>query len=85
MPSRSIAQHYETYFVERRDGDTAAGLLGAETPTSITLRQGVGREIVIRRAEIAKMAVSPQSTMPADLDTLISPEEMADLLAFIRR
>jgi putative membrane-bound dehydrogenase-like protein len=85
LPSRSIAQHYETYVVERRNGDTAAGLLGAETPTSITLRQGGGREIVIRRAEIAKMAVSPLSTMPADLDTLISPEEMADVLAFIRR
>ena len=85
LPSRSIAQHYETYVVERRDGDTAAGLLGAETPTTITLRQAGARELVIRRAEIAKMSVSPQSTMPADLDAEISPEEMADLLAFIRR
>jgi hypothetical protein len=31
------------------------------------------------------MAVVPQSTMPADLATQISPEAMADLLAFIRR
>ncbi len=85
LPSRSIAQHYETYVVERRDGDTAAGLLGAESPTSITLRQGGGREIVIPRSEIAKMAVSPVSTMPPDLDTLIPPEDMADVLAFIRR
>jgi putative membrane-bound dehydrogenase-like protein len=85
VPSRSIAQHYETYVVERRDGGTAAGVLGAETATTITLRQGGEREIVLRRAEIAKMAVSPQSTMPPDLDTAISPAEMADLLAFIRR
>jgi hypothetical protein len=31
------------------------------------------------------MAVSPQSTMPPDLDQAVSPEEMADLLSFIRR
>ena len=85
LPSRSIAQHYETYVVERTGSGTAAGVLGAETPTTITLRQGGDRTVVIRRAEIRKMAVSPQSTMPADLDQAISPEEMADLLAFIRR
>lgn len=85
VPSRSIAQHYETYVVERRDGGTAAGVLGAETPTTITLRQGGDRTIEIRRADIATMAVSPLSTMPPDLDQAMSPEEMADLLAFIRR
>ena len=85
LPSRSIAQHYETYVVERTGKGTAAGVLGAETPTTITLRQGGDRTVVIRRAEIRKMAVSPQSTMPPDLDQAISPEEMADLLAFIRR
>lgn len=84
LPSRSIAQHYETYVVERRGSGTAAGLLGAETPTTITLRQGGDRTVVIPRADIKTMAVSPQSTMPADLDQAISPAEMADLLAFVR-
>jgi putative heme-binding domain-containing protein len=85
VPSRSIAQHYETYVVERAGGDTAAGVLGDETPTTITLRQGGGRDVIIRRDEIRKMAASPLSTMPADLDKAMSPEEMADLLAFIGR
>ena len=31
------------------------------------------------------MTVSPQSSMPADLDKLVTPEEMADLLAFLRK
>jgi putative membrane-bound dehydrogenase-like protein len=85
LPSRSIAQHFETYVVERSDGDTVAGVLGAETAATITLRQGGDRAVVIRRAEIRKMTVSPQSTMPADLDTIVAPADMADLLAFIRR
>ncbi|MEO5820326.1 MAG: PVC-type heme-binding CxxCH protein, partial [Vicinamibacteraceae bacterium] len=57
LPSRSIAQHYETYLVERRNGDTAAGLLGAQTATTITLRQAGARELAIQRAEIATMTV----------------------------
>jgi putative heme-binding domain-containing protein len=85
LPSRSIAQHYETYLVERRNGESDAGLLGAQTPTTITLRQAGARELAIERAEIAKMTVVPQSTMPSDLATLIAPEAMADLLAFLRR
>ena len=85
LPSRSIAQHYETYLVERKNGDTTAGLLGAQTASTIALRQAGARELVIERADIATMAAVPQSTMPADLATLISPEDMADLLAFIRR
>jgi putative membrane-bound dehydrogenase-like protein len=85
LPSRSIAQHYETYLVERTNGDTSAGLLGAQTASTIALRQTGARELVIQRTEIKSMAAVPQSTMPADLATLISPEEMADLLAFIRQ
>jgi putative heme-binding domain-containing protein len=85
LPSRAIAQHYETYVVERTNGETDAGLLGARTASTITLRQAGARELVIQRTEIATMTVAPQSTMPADLATLISPEEMADLLAFVRR
>jgi putative heme-binding domain-containing protein len=84
LPSQSIAQNYETYIVERANGETESGVLGGQTPTTITLRQGQGREIAVRRADIRKMTVAPQSSMPADLDKVIAPGEMADLLAFIR-
>jgi putative heme-binding domain-containing protein len=84
VPSQSIAQHYETYIVERRGGGTVAGVLGAQTPDTITLRQGQGQVVTIRRADIRSLAAAPQSSMPADLDKVITPSEMADLLAYIR-
>ena len=84
VPSQSIAQHYETYIVVRRGGGTAAGVLGAQTPDTITLRQGQGQAVTIRRADIRSMAAAPQSSMPADLDKVVTPPEMADLLAYIR-
>ena len=85
LPSQAIAQKYETYIVERTSGKTQSGVLAAQTPTSITLRQGSAQQVTIPRGEIRKMTVSPQSAMPADLDKLITPEQMADLLAFLRR
>jgi putative membrane-bound dehydrogenase-like protein len=85
LPSQSIAQQYETWLVERTNGETEAGILGAQTPASITLRQGFGREVTILRSDIRRMSVSPQSSMPADLDKVITPEEMADLIAYLRQ
>jgi putative heme-binding domain-containing protein len=85
LPSQSIAQKYETYVVDRNSGTTESGVLAAQTPTSVTLRQGDTQQVTIPRAEIRRMTVSQQSAMPADLDKLITPAEMADLLAFLRR
>ena len=83
-PQQAIAQGYETYLIERRDGRTEAGTLAEQTPTTVTLRQA-DQLIVIPRAEIARLTMVPQSSMPGDLDKVISPEEMADLLAYLTR
>ena len=58
--------------------------LAAQSAGSVTLRQA-GRTIVIPRREIKQLTVLGQSTMPADLDKAISPEEMADLLAYVTK
>jgi putative heme-binding domain-containing protein len=85
LPSQSIAQKYETYVVQRTSGTTESGVLANQTPTSVTLRQAGTQQVTIPRSEIRTMTVSPQSAMPADLDKLITPEQMADLLAYLRR
>ena len=83
-PNQSIAQGYETYLVERTNGRTDAGTLAEQTPTTITLRQA-GQPVVIPRTAIASITMTPQSSMPADLDQVISEQEMADLIAFLTR
>jgi putative membrane-bound dehydrogenase-like protein len=82
VPGRSIAQRYETWVVERVSGGSETGVLGAQTPTSVTLRLP-GRDVVVPRRDIRSMHVLPQSAMPADLDQVIDPQQMADLLRFI--
>lgn len=82
-PNRSIAQHYETYAVERRGGDALVGVIGEQSPTSITFRQGPGVTTTVRRSEITSMTVVPQSIMPESFSEQITPDDMAHLLAFL--
>lgn len=82
-PNRSIAQHYETYQVDRQGGEAIVGVIGEQSPTSITFRQGPGVTTTVRRSDIRQMVVVPQSIMPESFDELITPEDMAHLLAFL--
>jgi putative heme-binding domain-containing protein len=82
-PSRSIAQHYETYQVTRAAGDPLVGVISDQSPTAITFRQGPGQSVTVMRRDIRQMSVSPQSTMPEGLHEQVTPTEMADLLAYL--
>jgi putative membrane-bound dehydrogenase-like protein len=85
MPSRSIAPQYETYVVERISGGFEQGVLGTQTPEVVVLRKEEGHEVVIPRHDIRQMYFSNLSAMPPDLDQQIDQQQMADLIAFIRR
>ncbi len=82
-PNRSIAQHYETYQVERTSGEPIVGVIGDQSPTAITFRQGPGATTTVQRRDIRSMTVVPQSIMPESFDQQITPEEMGDLLVFL--
>ena len=84
QPSKSIEQGYETYVVELTSGDIVDGIMSAQTPATITLRQEQGRETVIARQEIKTMRVSKVSMMPEGLEKQISIGQMADLLTFLK-
>jgi putative membrane-bound dehydrogenase-like protein len=84
QPNRAIDNNYLGYTVRQLDGTVLTGILATETATSITLRQQGGKEAVIPRAEIDELRSSGQSLMPEGLERQIPPQDMADLLAFIK-
>ena len=84
MPNKSIAQGYESYVIETKSNGIVDGVLGPQSPTTITLRHEDGKEDVIRREDIQSMHVSNLSAMPADLEKQVSVQEMADLLQYIK-
>ena len=84
LPNKAIDNNYIGYTVRLVDGTVATGILATETATSITLRQQGNKELVIPRSEIEELKSSGLSLMPEGLERQIPPQDMADLLSFIK-
>jgi putative heme-binding domain-containing protein len=84
-PSNQITVGYNQYTVITEDGRIFSGVLAAETATSITLREEEKKETVILRKDIDEMVASPLSMMPQDVEKEVTPQDLADLLGFLRQ
>jgi len=83
-PSNQITVGYQNYTVVTEDGRIFTGVLAAETATSITLRKEEGVEQTILRKDIDEMEASPISMMPEELEKEVSPQDVADLISYLR-
>ncbi|MCS6863828.1 MAG: c-type cytochrome [Gemmataceae bacterium] len=83
-PSKAIADQYVQHQVLTTSEVTLTGLLVAETPQSITLRDANGKDTTIARNEIVgdirKLKIS---LMPDDIIAALSEEELVDLVAYL--
>jgi len=84
-PGNQITAGYRSYTVLTEDGRIFTGVLAAETATSITLRKEEAVEETILRKDIDEMEASDLSMMPEDLEKEVSPQDVADLIAFLRK
>ncbi len=84
LPSNSIADGYEYWTVERKNGEKSYGIISTETATAITLKNLAGMETVIPRNEIVKLSASNTSIMPAGFEQSLDPKAMNDLVSFIK-
>ena len=75
--------NYLQYVVVDRNGRTYTGLLSAQTATSITLKKEKAETITILRGDIEELVSSNKSLMPEGLEKELSPQAMADLLAYL--
>ncbi|MEO8498884.1 MAG: c-type cytochrome, partial [Planctomycetota bacterium] len=84
QPNRAIDNNYISYSVLTVDGQALTGIIAADTATSITLRQPENKSVTLLRAEIEEMRSNGVSLMPEGLEKTIPPQDMADLIAFIK-
>jgi putative heme-binding domain-containing protein len=84
FPSASFVRSYEPIVVSTKSGDIHMGILRGDTEEAVTLVTGPNAEQKIARAEIADMRPGNTSIMPAGLDTQLSKQELADLVAFLK-
>jgi putative membrane-bound dehydrogenase-like protein len=83
-PNAAIDGNYITYLVTTRDGKTYTGLLATETPTAIVLKRAENQQDTILRSEIEDIRSTGRSLMPEGLEKELSPQALADLIAFLK-
>jgi len=83
-PNREAQPNFNAYTVVTQQGTILNGLIAAETATSVTLRRAEGKEDVVLRSNIDAMVSNGKSLMPEGLEKEITPQQMADLIAFVK-
>ena len=84
IPEQQIVPSFVNYLCETKDGRVLSGLIAAETPASVTLRQSQGVEETIPRSNITSLTASQLSFMPQELERGMTGQEMADLLGYLK-
>ena len=84
FPSASIAHYHEVVNVVTKDGRVVSGLLVKETVDKMFLSSGEGVVQSVAYREIEEARYSSVSLMPEGLDRLLKPEEIADLVAYLK-
>ena len=83
-PSESIARDFESFQVTLKDGNVHMGLIQRETGDTIYLTSPTGEEIPLSRDSVASIASIPMSLMPQGLEQALAPQELLDLVAFLK-
>jgi putative heme-binding domain-containing protein len=83
-PNRAVEARYLNYYAVTKNGLTSTGVLASETATSITLVGPEGKKQVILRTDLEEFFSTGKSAMPEGLEKDLKPQDLADLIAFIR-
>jgi putative membrane-bound dehydrogenase-like protein len=83
-PSAKIAQGFESYRFEMADGRVFTGFVVSERAKSVLIREGTGAQHELRLADIESRAIEKQSMMPEGLVSNLTPEELANLIAYLQ-
>jgi putative heme-binding domain-containing protein len=84
FPSASFVRSYEPVSIRTKNGEELAGLLRSEAADGVVLATAPEAEARVARADIAEMQPGVISPMPPGYDQILTAQELADLIAFLR-
>jgi putative membrane-bound dehydrogenase-like protein len=84
FPSASFVRSYEPVTVTTKDQKTFNGIPKKDAPDEMILILAADKEVRIAREDIEEVRPGKVSIMPDGLDKQLSPQELADLIAFLR-
>ena len=83
-PSSAIVRGYEPVVVTTKSGEIHSGLVRKDAADELVLATGPETEQRVAREDIAGMVPGTMSPMPPGLGSVLSQQELADLVAFLK-
>ncbi len=83
-PSAAVEGKYLNYVAVTTAGRSLTGILATETGSSITLLAAEGKSESVLRDEIEELRSTSKSLMPDGLEKDLSPQDIADVIEFVR-
>ena len=82
-PSLEIREGYTNFVATMKDERILIGMIAAQDPQTVTLRDAANQESLLSRGDIKTLEATPVSLMPPGLLTGMSDAELRDLFAYL--
>jgi putative membrane-bound dehydrogenase-like protein len=83
-PSAKIAQGYEAYSFALVDGRVFTGFVVSESGSTVQIRDSSGITRELNRSDVEERRRQEQSVMPEGVAADLTPEKLADLVAYLQ-
>jgi len=84
FPSATFVRGFEPFVATTKGGESHGGILRKDAPDEIILATGPDLETRLARADLADLQPGSVSPMPPGMDAILSREELADLVTFLK-
>ena len=82
-PSAEITEGFAMQILTTKSGDTTAGIILEETGLSVKIAMMDGSLVTVLKKDIVKRETAPISAMPPTFAGLLSPQDVADITAYL--
>ena len=83
-PSAKLAQGYEAYSFAMADGRVVTGFIVSEGASSVQIRESSGALRELKKSDVEVRRRQEISAMPEGIAANLTPEEVADLIAYLQ-
>jgi putative membrane-bound dehydrogenase-like protein len=83
-PSAGISHNYETWTAVTTNGTVITGLLVSDTADAVSLKGSDAIVRTIKKDELDELVKQPVSLMPADLQKILTVDELVDVIEFLQ-
>jgi len=83
-PSAAVEDRYRPQVLRLKSGVELIGLIAAETANNLVVKLPGGVEVPVLWSDLVEQRPAPKSLMPEGLETVLKPQDVADLVAALR-